>query len=389
MGKMKNKGIKPDAPAGEALPDPESATDATLREPKLFLVHGEIHSANLGQTLALAVVLHAENWDVHIVCRDACPLADAASGLHLPVHTLADDAGVGFFAAWRLVRLARKSGLRSRETGLLHACDPTASYLVARAWRLSRKLRIVHTRRMPVMEVARKSARCYQVPAAEIITDSLAGKIALRLSGLEPHLLHTIACGFDPSSQPPRRERHDGRVVFAVTGDLLPQSGHSLLFDALALLGKDPSLPPWEMRILGSGPHLQTLLEEARAKDVLERIAFLGGSDVANQLPQCDVLVLPSGEGESHMPLILQGWAARLPIVAVNRLDHAENFQEEANCLLAQPGDAAGLAAQMARLAKDRELYTHLVSGGVASLAKFPLKNMVREYKRLYRQALA
>ena len=389
MGEIKAEGIMPGSFAGETLPDAEPPAVIKTREPKLFLVHGEIHSANLGQTLALAAALHAEHWDVHIVCRSSCSLAVSALGMDLPVHAIPDDESLGFFAAWRLVRLVRKLGLRNRETGLLHACDPTASHLVARAWRLNRKLRILHTRRTPVMEVAQKSVRCYQSPAAEIITDSLAGKIALRLSGLEPHLLHSIACGFDPSSQPVRQERHDGRIVFAVIGDLLPWSGHSLLFDALALLEKDADLPPWEVRILGNGSQLQTLLEEARAKDILGRLAFLGGMDTVSQLSQCDILVLPFGEGESHMPLILQGWAARLPLVAVNRLDHAENFQGEGNCLLAQPGNVASLAAQMARLAKDKELCTHLVSGGLASLAKFPLGSMVLEYKRLYRRILA
>ena len=390
MGERKDGGIMPTMPDAVADDSPAASEQREMpnpREPRLFLVHFEINSANFGQTLALATALYAENWDVHIACRESCALADAARAASLPVHTFADTAGAGFLTAWNLARLAQKQGVK-REAVLLHACDPTASHLVAQAWRLNKKFRVIHTRRMPVMEVNAKAARCYQVPSAKIITDSLAGKIALRLSGLEQHLLHTIACGFDPSSQPPRRERADDRVIFAVTGDLLPQSGHSLLFDALALLEKETVLPPWEARILGSGPHFSTLLEEAQSKGIIERLAFLGDTDIAGQLAQCDILVLPSGTGESHMPLILQGWAAQLPIVAVNRLDHAENFQEEGNCLLAQPDDAASLATQMARLAKDGTLRTHLANGGSASLAKFSFKSMISEYRRLYRHVL-
>lgn len=358
--------------------------------PGVFFVHLEPHSANQGQTLALAQALLADNWDAHIVCLASCHLAVAARELSLPVHTLPDGVGKGFFTAWRLLRILRKQGWRKwKKTGLLHACDPTASHVVSQAWRMNKKLRIVHTRRMPIMEPNVKAIRCYQTPSAKIITDSLAGKIALRLSGLEPHLLHTIACGIEPSEQPARLERGDGRIVFAITGPLMPSRGHSLLFDALAHLETMPDLPPWEVRVLGEGPFFQTLLEEARAKDILGHLAFLGGAGIRDQLCQCDVLVLPAVEGESHMPLVLQGWAAGLPIVAINRLDHAENFQDETNCLLVQPGDAVGLAHQMARLARDAKLRAHVAVGGGAALAKFAARTMVLEHKRLYGQILA
>ncbi|MCC8193156.1 MAG: glycosyltransferase family 4 protein, partial [Deltaproteobacteria bacterium] len=391
MADVKDDGLAAvaDGIANGKTPGSGRQEEAAARGPKLFLVHLEPRSANLGQTLVLARALHAENWDVHIVCRVSCRLAEAARACSLPVHTIPDTADGGLLSAWSLVRLVHKLGARKRVTGLLHACDPAASHLVSRAWRLDKKLRVVHTRRMPIMETSAKVVRWYKMPPAKIITDSLAGKIAMRLSGLEPHLLHTIASGIDPSEQPARRERSDGRVIFAVTGELLPSGGHSLLFDALAFLDKETDLPPWEVRILGEGPYFQALLEEAQDKNVARRIAFLGGADTPAQLTLCDILVLPASEGESHMPLVLQGWAARLPIVAINRLDHAENFQAEGNCLLAQPGDARGLADRMARLARDATLCAPLVAGGRASLAKFSVRAMVLDYKRLYRQILA
>lgn len=386
------------APAAAAGSEPgsESDTGADIGEvstkqsgPKVFLVQMEPYSSNQGQSLALAQGLYAEGWDVHIVCRASSWLANAARERSLPVHTLADDAGKGFFTAWKLVRIVRRQGVKKQERGLLHACDTTASHVVAQAWRLDKKLRIVHTRRMPIMEPNPKAVRCYQVPPAKVITDSLAGKIALRLSGIEPHLLHTIPCGIDPSEQATRRERGDGRIVFAVTGALLVLGGHSFLFDALTRLENIPDLPPWEVRILGDGPYFQALLDDARAKNVAGRLAFLGGAGAGAQLCDCDILVLPASEGESHVPLILQGWAAGLPVVAMNRLDHAEVFQEETNCLLAQPGDAASLASHMARLAVDRELRGHLAAGGRASLPKFSFRQMVLEHKRLFGQILA
>lgn len=388
-------------PAGEpGRDDAPSDGDVPVEEPgpSLFLVHCEPYSANYGQTLALARALHAENWDVHIICRASCRLATAASACALPVHTLSDAGGKGLLAAWKILRLIRKYAWKPARKDrkriaprkiLAHACDPLASHVIADVWRMDKKLRIAHTRRVPIMEPNSKAVRCYQTPPAKIVTDSLAGKIALRLSGVETHLLHTIPCGFDAAGQPARRDREDGRMVFAVVGDLLPERGHSFLFEALALLEDIPGTPPWEVRILGEGPHFQALLDDAHARGVAGHLAFLGGAETDRQLAECDALILPAGDGESHMPLILQGWAAEVPLVAINRLDHAESLQEDANCVLVQPGDAAGLAAQMARLAGDAELRAHLVRGGLAALAKFDVETMTLEHKRLYGQILA
>jgi Glycosyltransferase len=406
-------GLLPDAPPLSAAssvappaPLPEGPEDweeeAEYSGPSLFLVHFEQYSANHEQTLTLAGALRDEGWDVHLVCRASCRIAPAAETASLPVHILPDTAGRGFFTAWKLARLIRKqtrkpvrrSGGKGRKKAeerkiLVHACDPLASQVVADVWRRDKKIRIVHTRRVPIMEANSKSVRCYQAPPAKIITDSLAGKIALRLSGVETHLLHTIACGFDPTEQPARRDRADNRIVFAMIGDLVPERGHSLLFDALVVLENIPDLPPWEVRILGEGPYFPALLEEAQARNVAGHLAFLGGTNVPAQLAGCDALVLPAAAGESHMPLILRGWAAYLPLIATNRLDHAENLQDEANCLLVQPDDTAGLAARMARLAGDAALRSHLVAGGASSLSRYTVQTMVLEHKRLYGQILA
>lgn len=356
---------------------------------RVYFVTLNPHSSNHGQTLAVASSLVAEGWDAHIICRSSCGLLPMAASLSLAVHVFPGEGGKSLPLAWRLLRMIRAEEKRNGAPHLVHACDPSASQLVSLAWKLQKKLRIVHTRRVPIMEANHKAVRCYHVPQAKIITDSLAGKIALRLSGLDPHLLYTIPCGIEPSGHPVRKDRGDGRFMFAITGELIPHRGHSQLFEALPLLAEHKDLPPWECRILGDGPHFPELLEEARQRNVAERLAVLSGTDPGVELAHCDALVLPAPEGESYLPLILQGWAARVPIITVNRLDHAEVLQDETNCLCIHPGDTDGLAKQMARLAKDAALRAKLAEGGKAALARFSLKNMVAEHKRIYRETLA
>lgn len=356
---------------------------------RIYFVNLEPYSSNQGQTLAIASSLAREGWDAHIICRASCRLLPMAKSLSLPVHAFPDEGGKSLPMAWRLLRVIRTQEKKNGAPYLVHACDPTASQLVSLAWKLNKKLRIVHTRRVPIMEANHKAVRCYQTPQAKIITDSLAGKIALRLSGLDPHLLHTITCGIDPSGYSARTERNDGRFVFAMTGELMPQRGHSQLFEALPLLEGNTGLPPWEVRILGEGPYFSAFFAEAQQRNVTNRLAFLSGMDPDRELSRCDALVLPAPEGESYLPLILQGWAANVPVITVNRLDHAEVLQDDVNCLFIQPSDIEGLAKQMTRLAKDADLRAKLVEGGKASLARFSLRTMVTEHKRLYRDILA
>lgn len=356
---------------------------------RVFLAHLDMYSANFGQTLAIAESLSADGWDAQIICRASCRLAQAARDKAVPICLLPDKGEKSLSMVWKLLRLFRDRKSSLRKGALVHACDPAASQLLSLVWRLNKKLRLVHTRRMPIMEANPKAIRCYQTPPAKVVTDSLAGKIALRLSGLETHLLYTIACGLNPDSALPRAPRDDGRFAFAVTGDLVPLCGHPHFFDALTHLTATNGMPPWEARVLGDGPLFTELLDDAVQKDVASRVAFLCGQNNAFELSRCDALVLPAAEGESRQPLILQGWATGVPVITINRLDHAEILQHETNCLLAQPGDAAELAAHMARLACDPELWKRLVQGGRASLKEFNADRMVAEHSRLYRETLA
>ena len=363
-------------------------TDAVDHPGRVFFLHLEPHSSNQCQTLAIAQGLRREKWDARIVCRQSCRLAERAEALGLKVHTLPDEGAGTLLMLWKLFRIMRAQK-GDVTPSLVHACDPSASRLASFSWRLNKRLRVVHTRRVPIMEPDYKAMRCYQVPQAKVITDSLAGKIALRLSGLESHLLHTIPCGIDSSEYPIHRDRHDGRFIYAVTGEFMPQRGHAEIIAAAPILEGFTALPPWEIRVLGEGPHLGVILEEALSKGADRHLAFLSGLDTADAMTVCDALVLPAAEGESYLPRILEGWAAEMPVVTINRLDHAEILQDGVNCLLVQPGDIQGLAGAMQRVAVEPVLRKRLVEGGRASLEKFSLSALIAGHRRLYREVLA
>ena len=377
-------GAAPDAPpADERFAAPEERERRVPVVPRVYLVQLDLHTPNQEQTLALGFGLLRAGWDARIFCREGARLAGRAQAKGLSVHTLPREGERTIPMLWSFFR-----GLKghSKQPSVVHACDPAASLLAATAWRINKRLHIVHTRRVPVMESSVKAVKRYAVPDVDIITDTLAGKVALQLSGLSTQKVHVIPCGLDPSEYPASLPRGDGRFVYAVMGEMAEGNGCSLVYSALDILHSQVTSTPWEVRFLGNGPAFGKILDDAMTRGIAEHLVFLAEIDESEALRSCDCLILATEEGESYLPLILHGWACNVPVITVNRLDHAEILVADTNCLLVQPGDAAGLATQMARVSHDANLRRRLVKGGRAALARFSLKAMSEAHMKLYRR---
>ena len=384
----------PEALSGSALPEVSvaeaSAASVAVREnsaaPRVFLLQLDTLSPNQHQTLALACGLVQAGWNAHIVCRKGAELAERARSRDIAVDFLPAEGERGLSMLWSLFRALRGN---VRASCVLHACDPAASLLAATAWRMNKSLHIVHTRRMPEMESDFKAMKRYAAPEADIITDTLAGKVALQLSGLGTRKVHTIPCGIDPAEYPKNAHCNQGRFVHAVMGEMVERRGHAIVYGAMSALLAKPSSVPWEVRFLGDGPAFPALLEEAKAEGLERYMAFLCEADETLELSRCDSLLLPAADGESNIPLILQGWACGVPVIAVNRLDYTETLVADVNCLLVQSGDVGGFAENMLRLAQNEDLRQRLVQGGQASLERYSRKAMVAAHMALYRRILA
>ena len=144
-------------------------------------------------------------------------------------------------------------------------------------------------------------------------------------------------------------------------GQLYPWKGVDLLLEALARLERA------ELTIVGGLendrdlPRLRMLAEQL---GVAERVIFTGPrpyAEVPALLEQADVALLPLAEGVVARcftsPLKLFDYmAAGRPIVAVDFPTIREVLRDGENGLLANPGDAGMLAAQVRRLLDDPEL---------------------------------
>ncbi|MDI9392449.1 MAG: glycosyltransferase [Synergistota bacterium] len=116
------------------------------------------------------------------------------------------------------------------------------------------------------------------------------------------------------------------------------------------------------LRIGGEGPLKEELSDLARRLDIASQVVFLGslGRDqVANEMRQCDVFVLPS-HYETFGVVLIEALACGKPVVAT-RSGGPESIVNTKNGILVHPGDIHALACAMKEARLRRKDYDPLL----------------------------
>jgi sugar transferase (PEP-CTERM/EpsH1 system associated) len=138
--------------------------------------------------------------------------------------------------------------------------------------------------------------------------------------------------------------------------------------------------------LVGAGPEMARLRSLVDASPELTNRVVLPG--VAERIPAFlaafDVFVLPSlREGMSNT--VLEAMASALPVVATRVGGNPDLVEDDVTGWLFPPGDVAGLAAMLRRLAADSGLVRRLGEAGRRRvLEHFTLERMCRDYRNLY-----
>jgi glycosyltransferase involved in cell wall biosynthesis len=217
----------------------------------------------------------------------------------------------------------------------------------------------------------------------------------LREAGVPPERIEMIWSAVDPEQLQPSATRQALRarldaapdtVCLLVAANLVHRKGVDVLLAAYAGLASRECTELW---IAGDGPERASLEAASARLGVAERVRFLGQrSDVPDLLEACDVFVLPS-RLEGLGVAALEAMARSRPVIASAVGGLAETVVAEETGLLVPPGDAAQLAAALARLIADPALARRLGAAGAARVAEhFLAGQMVAAYESLYREIL-
>ena len=147
--------------------------------------------------------------------------------------------------------------------------------------------------------------------------------------------------------------------ALVVVGSLTEKKGHTFLLDAFAAFRKNGRIPT-RLFIVGEGPLLVSLQEQARSMGIAESVVFTGGkSRVLPFLYAADVFVLPSlWEGMPNA--LLEAMAVGVPVVSTPVGGVAEVVKDYENGMLVPAGDFEALRRVLNELFRDPRLRSRL-----------------------------
>jgi len=369
------------------------------------------HVAQLsgGEIALLRLVPHLSGVEPHVILAQDGPFADqlVQAGISTEVLSMAERA-----------RGLRKGSIAPR-TVPLGAAVATAGYIGRLALRL-RRLRpdLVHTNSLKAGVYGSIAARLAGVPVVWHVRDRIATDYlpapAVRMIRLMTRKLaasviansHATMSTLGPDTQPgilysvvpetlivpPVRDPHPPRpLAVGMIGRFAPWKGQDLFLRAFA-----DAFPDGEARcvlvgaaLFGEDDYEQSLHELADELGLNGRVEFRGfRTDIWAELACMDMLVHASIIAEPFGQVILDGMAARVPVIAADAGGPGELIRHDIDGVLYAIGDQSALAEAMGGLAADPERRQRLIDNGLASVAAHHPDKVAARIEQVYREVV-
>lgn len=160
---------------------------------------------------------------------------------------------------------------------------------------------------------------------------------------------------------PPRRLRQPPTI--GAMARLVAKKGMAELIDALALLRRQFF---FFARIAGEGPERDVLETLVRSYQLEDHVTLTGWVESRKFLRELDIFVLPSRE-EPFGIVVLEAWAAGLPVIATTCEGPSSYIRHAENGLLIPPQEPVETAAALTRLLRDSDFALNLARNGQAT----------------------
>lgn len=180
----------------------------------------------------------------------------------------------------------------------------------------------------------------------------------------------------------------EGQLLIGNVAAIAPHKDYFTFVDTAEVLVQR-QLPAHFLIIGGDGGEEQAIREYIAAKGLQERITLLGfRTDVPELLPELD-LFLFSSKTEGLGSSLLDAFACRVPVVATRAGGVPELVEEGRTGLLAEPGDAEGLAAQAWRMLEEDSLRKKIQDRAFEKVQSFSCEMMARNTLAIYEQTIS
>ena len=319
---------------------------APLRRQRLCLATASHNPSGVGHHLLTLAEAFAATHDITVA-------APAASGLLAPAATLGcaikaiepGDEGAlrRWFAATRFALVH------------LHAGIGWEGHALVRAARAAGSGAVIRTEHLPYLLTdadQQVEHRAAALALDRLICVSAAVADSHRAAGIEPARIATVLNGADarPAHRDPAGLRAEMGLadapVLLMVGRFEPQKAHARALDAMAtVLARHPRAT---LLMAGDGPLLAGTARAIGRRRLGDAVRLLGRvDDIGTLLAAADLLVVPS-DFEGLPLVVLEAFAAGLPVVATAAPGVAEVIEPGRTGWLTPPGDAAAFGAAVA-----------------------------------------
>ncbi len=222
-----------------------------------------------------------------------------------------------------------------------------------------------HYRPRPLPTIYQRRLTALQNQAAAIICVSDYVREVLLRRGFPEAKLHVLRYGVEVASSDPLLEPGpDAEILFA--GRFVEKKGIRYLIEAARLWRAQGIRRP--LALIGTGP----LEAELRAQAAgIEGVSFLGWQSneaVRSRMARAFAVCVPSivaaaGDAEGLPNVVLEAFAAGVPVIGTAEGGILEAIEHDENGLLVPPGDAAAIADAVMQLHADPERRRRLGRG--------------------------
>ncbi len=215
------------------------------------------------------------------------------------------------------------------------------------------------------------------------------GRYLVEATGCREDQLRVIPNGVDVDNFHPRWPNRELQQEFGIPSDapvvgivaaLRPEKNHGLFLDVAARVRRQ--LPETRFVIVGDGPQRENIERMIREHQLDEAVHLLGARfDVPEVLSLLDVFLLTS-HMEANPVSILEAMASEKPVVAPRIGSIPSTLVDGTTGLLAEPGDAEGMARHVVSLLANRGQAEAMGRAGREEvIAHWSVERMVEGYQ--------
>jgi glycosyltransferase involved in cell wall biosynthesis len=210
-------------------------------------------------------------------------------------------------------------------------------------------------------------------------------------AGLPPDKAHVIPFGIPLPPAPERTGDTSGRLLWI--GRLAPEKGLHLLIEALPAIRAHYGHATLTA-IAGPGPaayrrHIQRRIHDLGLHESVRLISGVPREQLQSAYAQHDLLWFHSEYDDPVALVLMEAFAAGLPVVASHARPDALLVHHEQTCLCYRPADQTTIVTAVLRLLKDPGLRMQLMRRAQARVsARFSLEAMGAAYDRVLRRCL-